>query len=287
MPIFISHSHKDAKFVDRLAKALILTRQHVWIDRWELSLGDSLTQKIQDAMLEASAVLIILSKHSISSDWCKRELNAGLVRELEEQRTMVMACVIDDCEIPLFLKDKLYADFHRDPDKAWHLLETSLANLSNPYQGRETEAAAHTDWGIEWEVIDGTPQIKWTFVQHGSGVPFVVLSECVIMAANNNESKFIDNLKNRPDALFLDVGNALVDAFEKKPLTGKLESNHGKFIAMHFDVPDVGKLAMVYTFRRLGKDTGMDTVVYLDENFKAAAKHFENVIGSTKNASSK
>jgi TIR domain len=103
MAIFISYNHKDRHFVENLAENLVAAKHHIWIDRWELSLGDSLTQRIQGALTKAHAILVIVSKNSVDSEWCKRELNAGLVRELEEKQTLVMPCVIDDCEIPLFL----------------------------------------------------------------------------------------------------------------------------------------------------------------------------------------
>ena len=131
MPIFISYSHADKDFVETLAANLVAAKHHVWIDRWELSLGDSLTQKIESALTSASAILVILSKHSVGSDWCKRELTAGLIRELEEKQTLVMPCVIDDCTIPLFLRDKLHANFTQDPDAAFRLVDQSLARVSN------------------------------------------------------------------------------------------------------------------------------------------------------------
>ena len=35
MPLFISYSHSDKNFVDRLAAQLVLRKVHVWLDRWE------------------------------------------------------------------------------------------------------------------------------------------------------------------------------------------------------------------------------------------------------------
>jgi hypothetical protein len=81
------------------------------MDRWELNIGDSLISRIQGALTEADAILIVLSRKSVSSEWCKKELNAGLIRELEEKRVVVLPCVVEECNIPLFLRDKLYADF--------------------------------------------------------------------------------------------------------------------------------------------------------------------------------
>ena len=36
MPIFISYSHEDSEFVDRLAAQLVRNRVYIWLDRWEL-----------------------------------------------------------------------------------------------------------------------------------------------------------------------------------------------------------------------------------------------------------
>lgn len=116
MPVFISYSHADKKFVDDLAVQLVRHRVHVWIDRWELRVGDSLINKVQEAIAGASALLVILSKASTKSDWCKKELTAGLFRELDEKRVVVLPVLLEDCDMPMFLKDKLYADFRKDFD---------------------------------------------------------------------------------------------------------------------------------------------------------------------------
>ena len=78
-----------------------------------MSIGDSLIDKIQSAITGSSAVLVILSRYSVASEWCKKELNSALVRELAERKVLLLPCVVDDCDIPLFLREKLYADLGR------------------------------------------------------------------------------------------------------------------------------------------------------------------------------
>ena len=117
MALFISYSHQDIEFVDRLAVRLAEERVHVWLDRMELRVGDSLTRKIEEALERASAILLVLSSASVASEWCRREVTAGLVRELEERRVLVLPLLIQDCQIPLFLRDKLRADFRADFEK--------------------------------------------------------------------------------------------------------------------------------------------------------------------------
>ncbi|MBY7669057.1 toll/interleukin-1 receptor domain-containing protein [Vibrio anguillarum] len=46
MPIFISYSHENKDFVDKLAIQLVQNNVNVWMDRWELSIGDSIIDKV-------------------------------------------------------------------------------------------------------------------------------------------------------------------------------------------------------------------------------------------------
>ncbi len=279
MPIFISYSQQDAGFVDILATNLVKAKHHVWMDRWELNIGDSLTSKIEEALTDSSAILVILSKHSVESPWCKRELTAGLVRELEERKIIVMPCVIDNCKIPLFLRDKLYADFRKNPDKAFALVENSLGRISNPAQGRAESPEFYTDWALEWN----DPEIfgwsfRWTFVDHGPNLPYVVVGEC---SANG------DNIANRIFKVALDDGKhieyirnilqTIVVGFEGKPLGGLIEDTSVKFVIFKATGKSGETWTLMYTYRRMGIDNGMDTYVHLDNNLKFALKHMDDV----------
>ena len=46
MPVFISYSHSDKEFVDKLAAQLIQHNARVWVDRWELNVGDSILNSV-------------------------------------------------------------------------------------------------------------------------------------------------------------------------------------------------------------------------------------------------
>lgn len=82
MPVFISYSHADREFVEKIAAGLVRANVHVWVDRWELQLGDSIIDKIQKALADASVLLIMLSKSSVASEWCKKESTPALSENL-------------------------------------------------------------------------------------------------------------------------------------------------------------------------------------------------------------
>lgn len=112
--IFLSHSSKDKDFVRKLASDLTKNDVPVWFDEWELKVGDSLNKKIGEAINESGWLAVVISGNSIKSTWVEKELNAGLATELEKKQVFVLPLVIDNCEIPIFLRDKLFADFRSD-----------------------------------------------------------------------------------------------------------------------------------------------------------------------------
>jgi len=152
MTVFISYSHADKDFVDKLATHLIKSNIHIWLDRWELKVGDSITSKIQEALSDSDYLLLVLSKKSVESDWLKRELNAALLREIEEKRAVILPVLIEDCEIPLFVRDKLYADFREQFNSGLRTLLDALSAKHSPNQFRIDTKDYETDWGLEWHV---------------------------------------------------------------------------------------------------------------------------------------
>jgi hypothetical protein len=272
MPIFISYNKKDVDFVDSLARNLVAAKHHIWMDRWELSLGDSLIDRIQSALNNASAILVIISKSSIESQWCKKELFAGLTRELEEKKTLVMACVIDDCEIPLFLRDKLYANFKSSPDEAFNLVDQSLAKISNPFQGRSEQPEFHTDWAIDWRKIENDEMlICWTFVDHGHDWPYVILSECEVYCNKLASKNLVDSQANGAHAKYLrDVMRLIVSNLKDDGLSEIISDQFKKFVAWKITDKKGQVFHIVFTYRRMGEDSGMDTLVHLDNNLKIA-----------------
>lgn len=177
MPLFISYSHADADFVESLAKQLVRHKQYVWLDKWELNVGDSLIQRIQGALHLTPGLIVVLSKASVDSEWCKKELESGLIRELEEKRVVVFPVVKDDCQLPLFLRGKVYADFRSDFDDGFRALLEGIAKVSNPSQGRLERPDFHTDWAIDWGTTDGIGWMRMVLLDHSPQFPYSCYTE--------------------------------------------------------------------------------------------------------------
>jgi hypothetical protein len=89
--VFICHASEDKKdFVRPLAESL--TQQHidVWYDEFSLSIGDSLTQKIDEGLARSRFGIVVLSPNFFKKPWAKRELNGLTMREMVEKRNLIL-----------------------------------------------------------------------------------------------------------------------------------------------------------------------------------------------------
>ena len=118
--VFISYSSVDRGFVEQLIRDLQANGITPWYDQWEMIPGESLTWKIGNAILDNDRMVTIMSPNSVASEWVQRELGVALEREFRERSVQVIPALIEDCTIPAFLRDKVYADFRSDYRKGLH-----------------------------------------------------------------------------------------------------------------------------------------------------------------------
>jgi hypothetical protein len=112
--IFISYAREDRVFAERLAKDLQARGTRVWLDLWEMRVGDSLIQKINQGIEESDYLIVVLSPDSVRSRWVQEELSAGLIRQLEDRDVRILPALLQTCEIPPLLRHRIYADFRTD-----------------------------------------------------------------------------------------------------------------------------------------------------------------------------
>lgn len=109
--VFISYSSKDKIFASRLAADLQSQKLNVWIDSMELLPGDSLFKKVQFGIDQSYYFIVVLSPDSVSSNWCKKELNQAFSIEMDRDSVFVIPLLYRSCDIPGFLREKLYVNF--------------------------------------------------------------------------------------------------------------------------------------------------------------------------------
>ncbi len=131
---FISHSSLDNAFAIKLVEEL-KKENEVWIDLWNMDIGDKLPLKIERGIDNAKEFVVILSKNSLKSRWVQYEFNMALIKSIEDMNYRVVVIRIDDCEVPLRFKPFLYIDSPGDEkgaiDKMKKFLEKSYSEKTD------------------------------------------------------------------------------------------------------------------------------------------------------------
>jgi hypothetical protein len=147
-PLFISYSHNDGPFVDEVEKHLNSKGIRFWRDVHHATAG-RLEKQIDRAMRLNPTVLLILSEHSVNSDWVEHE--AASARELEKElkRDVLCPIALDDtwktCDWPKVLRrqfmDYNILDFSKweDDDFFSRQFNKLIEGLHIFYQGEKPE----------------------------------------------------------------------------------------------------------------------------------------------------
>ncbi len=262
MSVFISYSHQDSEIVEKIASYLVSKNIHIWIDKWQLNHGDSLITKIQEAITESSVLLIMLSKKSVESEWCKKELTAGLLRELEEKRVVTIPVLLEDCSIPLFLRDKYYADFRNDFDQTIKGLQDSLLKYTDVTLNRVEDGKYLIDWAVENGLKDELFYFNIDSVSFSKDSEYSILSTLQV-SGNEKVTELYKQAKarNAKHIVLDELIISLVEMDKQNNFRVLLPDN--KPVRNYFGMQD-SKLGYefrteVYT-RRLGMNNGFDII---------------------------
>ena len=134
--VFISYSHADSKFVNDLAEKLKASGIDVWIDKWKIKVGDSITGKINEGIGESDFLIVVLSRTSVESKWVQEEINSALVRNIEQDKhAFILPVLKEDCEIPPILQHRRYANFKDDAEQGFQ----ELIDVISPYKSVKPE----------------------------------------------------------------------------------------------------------------------------------------------------
>ncbi|WP_338828336.1 toll/interleukin-1 receptor domain-containing protein [Bradyrhizobium sp. 27S5] len=83
--VFLSYTSDDVAIAKRIAESLEAAGIEVWWDKWCIAAGDSFRQKIDKGIGGCTHFLVLLSPQSIKKPWVNQEMDAGLVRKLNDQ----------------------------------------------------------------------------------------------------------------------------------------------------------------------------------------------------------
>jgi hypothetical protein len=113
---FICHASEDKHLARSVWIRLAQYGVTAWLDEAEMNPGDILVQKIATAIHKSHWFIALLTPNSVTKKWVTFELNQAMDREVREGRTFIIPVIADDCEIPEYLRNKLYIDIRKRDD---------------------------------------------------------------------------------------------------------------------------------------------------------------------------
>lgn len=126
--VFISYAQSDSAFVNRLSAELRQKGISVWIDNQEIHPGSDWLKEIKKGLINASALIYVISSNSLKSKWVERELLFII-----HQEKIILPVLIDEVnkdEIPSFLRNIQWADFTSSYSEGLKSLLRGLESIS-------------------------------------------------------------------------------------------------------------------------------------------------------------
>lgn len=109
--LFVCHASEDKPFVERLVRELDRRALYAWFDRREILVGDSIVEKVSQALGKSKYVIAVLSASSVRKPWVMREMSSSLMRQLTGSEVSILPILIETCAVPPLIADLKYADF--------------------------------------------------------------------------------------------------------------------------------------------------------------------------------
>lgn len=110
LKVFLSHSSPDKALARRLARDLQSAQVEVWLDQWQIGVGESFEQRIAQGLANTDFVVVLLTRQAVASEWVSREWREMVEREQSTRRIAVLPVRAEACALPDFLAQRSHAD---------------------------------------------------------------------------------------------------------------------------------------------------------------------------------
>lgn len=87
--IFISHAYEDKEVIARPLAEELKKEFTIWFDEYEMHVGDSLREKIDDGLRKCDYGVVVLSKAFFSKNWTQNELDGLFALETKNRKLIL------------------------------------------------------------------------------------------------------------------------------------------------------------------------------------------------------
>lgn len=145
--VFLSHSKKDEEFIKKIFDDLQRCQIAPWLDTFEIRHGKPwLDQIFESGLPTCDSVLIYLTENSINSQVVKKEIDASIVNQLDDNRIAFLPYVSQES-----LRKELRSDIRALHVPVWNnenygdVLAASVAEIWHSYLERTVENAVREE----------------------------------------------------------------------------------------------------------------------------------------------
>jgi|SRR6185503_4496678 len=136
--VFLSHSHADAAFVEKVAEQLEDENQlKSWLDKWVVVPGGSFQQAITKGLEDAKSCAVFLGANT-AGGWFEKEYEAALNRQAQDKAFRVIPVLVpgaDPKTVNVFLQLNDWVDF-RDETKSEYMMYRLVCGIKGVSPGR-------------------------------------------------------------------------------------------------------------------------------------------------------
>ncbi len=126
--VFLSYNNKDSEIADRIIDELSRNKIHVFMDKYTISLADSVNNTIEK-MLSASDYIILLLSENYSS-WQEYEILKSIEINLTKRDITILPVLVNNNKLPNILNSIQYIDLTKDFERGLQELVTQIINSS-------------------------------------------------------------------------------------------------------------------------------------------------------------
>lgn len=124
--IFISYSSQDSvtmEFVKEKLEGHFKDRLRIWVDEVDIQIGSQWVKRIEESILGAKALLLIVSPNALRSDWVQKEILYAHSHHIPMMPVLVQSL---DGHPPFVLMDTQLIDLPKNPKEGIQALITAL-----------------------------------------------------------------------------------------------------------------------------------------------------------------
>ncbi len=116
--VFLSHSTRDAAFVQRLADGLTGAGFTPWLCEVDIETGANFVSRINDGLAQSDVALLVWSPDAARSSWTEQEWTSLLARQVEEHKIRLAIVMLRDHPLPPLLRTSNYIEARYDQSAA-------------------------------------------------------------------------------------------------------------------------------------------------------------------------